>query len=144
MDQIAYKFLDSSWAQTNLQSQITTRSNQSIYIYIYIYNNLKCSIIVAMLQLNHISVMLSFIFFFHFYFLIYLLTFMEPLFKFRFYSVKCYYLHMPLYGILIVTNRLQPPHLSYFFSLYIFNCSLHKLIGMVFNGIIYWVFFPFF
>ena len=75
-----------------------------------------------MLQLNHISVMLSFIFFFHFYFLIYLLAFIEPLFKFRCYYVKCYYLHMPLLSeILTVTNRLQPSHLSFFFFLYKFS-----------------------
>ena len=69
--------------------------------------------------------MSSFIFFFYFYFLIYLLTFIDPLYLNSGVTMSsCYHLHMPLlYGILTVTNRLQPPHLSFFF-LYKFSIVL--------------------
>ena len=47
-----------------------------------------------------------------------------------------------LYGIIIVTDRLQPSHLSIFFLPINFQLfSLYKLISMVFNAIVSWVFF---
>ena len=108
---------------------------------------MKCNVYCcyALVELHQCHVIIYFLFLFLFFDLP-IDIYWSSIFKFRCYYVKCYHLHMPLlYGILTVTNRLQPPHLSYFFFFINFQLfSLHKLISMVFNGIIYWVFFPFF